>query len=131
MSIPCCLVALLIDIVQLSSIPIGLDAVTSLTELSWAGSGLERVYGKGSASTILKTVHSIIGMSSQAVPKTKTIRCMGLSDHESLIESNAARIRSGQKLKFCGFAGDLEHSSVLQTIVSSTSRIFCRFFSHP
>ena len=123
MSIPYCLVALLIDNVQLSSFPIGLDAATSLTELSWAGSGLERVYGKGPASTILKTVQAIFGMSSQEVPKTKTIRCMGLTDHESLIESNAERIRSGQKLQFCGFAGDLEHSSVLQTIFSSTSRI--------
>jgi Leucine-rich repeat (LRR) protein len=118
-----CLISLFIDNVPMSSFPIGLDAATSLTELSWAGSGLERVYGRGPSSTIIKTVRATMSMLSHEVQNTKTIRCMGLTDQETLIESNAQRIRSGQKLQFCGFAGDLEHSSVLHTIVSSTSRV--------
>jgi Leucine-rich repeat (LRR) protein len=122
MMIPSSLQTLLIDNIPMISFPIGINAATNLTELSWTNSGLERLYGRGPSSTILKMVRSAVAELFEDINHSKTIRCMGLSIQECSLESNIECISTGQKLQFCGFAGNLENSSVMSTILANTSR---------
>jgi Leucine-rich repeat (LRR) protein len=60
---------------------------------------------------------------SQKKQYTKVFRCTGLANQECSLESNADLIQFGQKLQICGFVGELEHSSILNAILSHSSRI--------
>jgi Leucine-rich repeat (LRR) protein len=122
MSIPYSLVSLMIDNIPMNTFPMGLDATTGLTELSWANSGLERMYGRGPSSTILKVVKDMVLRLSIEKQSAKTIRFVGLANSESCIERNMERIKSAQKLQIVGFVGNIEQSPILSTIFSNASR---------
>jgi Leucine-rich repeat (LRR) protein len=123
MSIPHNLISLLVDNIPMSSFPIGLDFATGLTELSWANSGMERVYGRGPSSTILQIVKDAVAMLPQERHNEKTVRYMGVANQECSLDSNKERIHSGQKLQMVGFVGNLEQSPTLNAMFSNSSRV--------
>jgi Leucine-rich repeat (LRR) protein len=123
MKIPYSLISLCVDHIPMSAFPTGLDVATCIKELSWANSGLERVYGRGPSSTNLKKVKDIVTTEAKKGQHAKAFECAGLANQECSFEINSELIKTCQKLQVCGFVGEMEQSSTMAKILSNTSAV--------